>query len=136
MNKETTAKQLTKLVMSNIINGDAVKLPGWKEGSIKYEFHRLGKKVLKEVAAKMGLTDGSFDIRSNKGGIAVSGEITLHGEHIYIQLYQGSFFKKFVYRHCEGRKDYTGGINRWMDFSELIDMDTAVIQFKVAEQTN
>jgi hypothetical protein len=135
MNKEHTAKTLTKLVISNIIDGDAVKLPGWKEGSIKYEFHRLGKKVLKEVAEKMGLSPGSFDIRSNKGGSAVSGEITLHGEHIYIQLSQGSYYKMFMYRHCNGRKDYTGGVNRWMDFSELINMEKAVTQFKAEEQS-
>ena len=124
--KKTPAQQLSQLVISTDLSYN-------EEG--KAQFHRLGKKVLKEVAAKMGLTPGSFDIRSNMGGIAVSGEVTLHGEHIYIQLSQGSFYKMFMYRHCNGRQDYSGGRNRWMNFLELIDMDKAVIAFKDAEQT-
>ena len=68
------------------------------------------------------------------GGIAVSGEVTLHGEHIYIQLSQGSFYKMFMYRHCNGRKDYSGGVNRWKDFSDLNDLDKAVEYFKREEQ--
>ena len=47
----------------------------------KREFHRLGKKVLKEIATRMGLTPGKdCDVSSNLGGIAVSGEITLHSD--------------------------------------------------------
>lgn len=123
--KKTTAQQLAQLVISTDLSYNM-------EGKAK--FHRLGKKVLKEVAAKMGLTPGSFDIRSNMGGIAVSGEVTLHGEHIYIQLSQGSFYKMFMYRHCNGRKDYSGGVNRWKDFSDLNDLDKAVEYFKREEQ--
>ncbi len=85
----------------------------------KEKFHKLAKKACKEIAEKLGLQKGTYDIRSNMAGIAVSGEVTLHGEHIYIQLGQGSFRDRFMYRSCKGRKDYTGGPNRWMYWDTL-----------------
>lgn len=39
--------------------------------------------------------------------------------NIYIQLCQGSNRDAFMYRSCKGRKDYTGGPNRWMKWSTL-----------------
>jgi hypothetical protein len=88
----------------------------------KAKFHKLGKKVCQEIADLLKLEKGTYDIRSNQGGIAVSGEVTLHGEHIYIQLDQSvlsSLKDRFMYRSCKGRKDYTGGPNRWMTWFTL-----------------
>lgn len=81
---------------------------------LKERFHRAAKKVLKSLAQEIGLPDGSYDIRSNKGGIAVSGEVTLHGEHIYVQMYESSFGNggiEMMYRSCKSRKDYSGDQN-------------------------
>jgi len=87
----------------------------------KDDFHRLGKKLCKEIATQLGLAPGTFEIRSNKGGIAVCGEITLHSEHLYIQF--GQTMKGcFMWRTCRGMKDYTGGPNQWMPYSDLIDL--------------
>lgn len=79
----------------------------------KAKFHAEGRKALKRVAAKLGLLPSTFDIRSNQGGIAVSGEVTLHSDHLYIQLYQSCMGPGYeiLYRTCKGRKDYTGGPN-------------------------
>jgi hypothetical protein len=97
----------------------------------KLKFHRLGKRVLKAVAEEMGLQSGSFDIRSNLGGVAVSGEIILHGESIYIVFSQGGMgTQDFMYRKCSGRKDYTGMANHWMDYDNLADLPTACQEFK------
>lgn len=91
----------------------------------KDAFHRAGKKFLRELAAEIGLNKGEFDIRSNMGGIAVSGEITLHGESIYVQLSESCMHRgtSIMYRTCNGRKDYSGGTNRWMKISDLQDSD-------------
>lgn len=101
----------------------------------KEKFHRLGKRVCRQIADAIGLQEGSFDIRSNKGGIAVSGEVTLHGEHIYIQLSQSCFGNRdrFMYRSCRDRRDYTGGPNRWMDWNDLLNKwDMAIGEFRDA----
>ena len=71
---------------------------------------------------------GTFDVRSNMGGIIVSGEITLHGDKIYVQLFQSCFGPDhgFLYRKCNGRKDYVGLTNRYMKWEELLNFDRAV----------
>jgi hypothetical protein len=96
----------------------------------KMKFHRLGKQVLKAIAEEMGLQSGSYDIRSNLGGVAVSGEITLHGESIYIQFSLGGSDLEVLYRSCNGRKDYTGGANHWMRWDDLCDLPQACKKFK------
>jgi hypothetical protein len=101
----------------------------------KLEFHRLGKQVLRAVAKEMGLQSGSYDIRSNLGGVAVSGEVTLHGESIYIVFSQGGMgTQDFMYRKCNGRKDYTGMANHWMDYDHLADLPAACESFKTVAQ--
>ena len=44
----------------------------------KHIFHSTGRKRLKALAAALGFEPDSFEVRSNQGGIAVSGEVTLH----------------------------------------------------------
>jgi hypothetical protein len=46
------------------------------DDNAKEAFHRNARRQLKLLAAALGLPTGAFDLRSNKGGIAVSGEIT------------------------------------------------------------
>ena len=101
----------------------------------KEKFHSLGRSVLKKIAKSMGLAPGSFEIHNNRGGIAVSGEVTLHGERIYIQFSQSILgHSKFMFRSCQGMKDYTGGFNQWMKWADLTDYDVAIQRFiSVAE---
>lgn len=90
----------------------------WKPhltGDDKIAFHREAKRVLRALAQEMGLKDGTYEVRSNKGGPAVTGEITLHGEFIYVQivgvpLHNGA---NVIYRSCSSTKDFTGGPNNW-----------------------
>ena len=91
----------------------------------KRQFASKGKKVLKALAESMGLVKGTYDIRWNPGGPAVSGDITLHGESIYVNLSQTCLGLDygFMYRTCKGRKDYTGGTNRWAKWDVLLDLD-------------
>ena len=92
-------------------------------GANKDRWHRLGQGLARTLAQKMGLED--FSIRSCKGGPAVTGEIVLHADWIYIQFGISCFGgdTQFMYRTCKGLKDYTGGMNRWMAFDKLLDLD-------------
>ena len=90
----------------------------------KRAFHREASKVLRSLARELGFERGSFDLRSNLAGIAVSGEITLHHENIYIQVSQSATGsdKGVLIRTCEGRKDYSGGPNNLMAYNVLDDI--------------
>jgi len=88
---------------------------------LKNSFHKESKKVLKKLADKLGLKKGEYDILSNKGGIAGSGEISLHTDKLYIQIWQGFNHNEMLYRTCKSRKDYTGGTNQYIHVQKLLD---------------
>ena len=71
------------------------------------------KSKLRRVAKTMGLVAGEYDLRFNPGGIAVWGEVTLHTDSLYIQASHSCDLGVLV-RTCKGRKDYTGGPNKWV----------------------
>lgn len=87
----------------------------------KAAFHRLAKSSLRKLAVEMGLEKGDYDLRSNKGGIAVSGEVTLHADHIYVKVSQSCLGpgREILFRTCSGRKDYTGDSNNFASVSAL-----------------
>lgn len=85
-------------------------------------FHSDGRKALRALADALGLSEDSYDIRSNRGGIAVSGEVTLHGDSIYVQLSLGAMGagREVLFRKVAGRKDHVGDGNNWASVQELI----------------
>src|SRR5574340_539289 len=90
----------------------AQKELGYNEQA-KNRFLSLAKTYLLEVAGYLGESDC---VRVNCGGIAVSGEAMLHTDTVYVCMLGG---KEFYYRDCKGRKDYSGGVNRWMRWADL-----------------
>lgn len=88
----------------------------------KRRFHSTARSRLKKLAAELGLAAGTFEVRSNKAGIAVSGEITLHHDRFYLQVCQFGLSSGhgILVRTCKGRKDFTGGPNHFVRF-ELLD---------------
>ena len=92
-------------------------------GSItdKDHWHRLGRNLARTLAAKLGMPKGTFDVRSCKGSSTVPGEIILHSDWLYIRFGISCFGGKtqFMYRTCEG------GMNRWIAFNQLLDLDKA-----------
>jgi hypothetical protein len=89
----------------------------------KAQFHRLGRLVLLELAKLLELPVKSYEVRSCHGGIAVSGEVILHGEWIYVQISQGPNLDSHVmFRTCRGREDYSGGTNNWLKVTNLLDL--------------
>lgn len=89
--------------------------------TLKKEFLRVGKQMAIRLAAALGLNEDQYDVRVNKAGIAVSGEVTLHTDTHYIQFGQ-SRPDSFLVRSCKGRKDYTGGRNHWVRWEDLRDV--------------
>ena len=84
-------------------------------------FHSRAKSQLRRIATALGLEPGSYDLRSNQAGIAVSGEITLHGDHLYVQVSQSAmgYHSGVLFRTCKGRKDYVGGPNNFASLDLL-----------------
>lgn len=88
----------------------------------KRAFHAAARSRLRKLAAALGFRKGSFDLRSNAGGIAVSGEVTLHHDQVYIQVSQPATGADsgILIRRCQGRRDYTAGRNH---FAPLLLLD-------------
>lgn len=99
------------------------------EPATKQRAHRLASQVLKYLATDiLRLDKGTWDVRSNKGGIAVSGEVTLHtacpigcDRGYYLQISEGCIGPgtAILFRTCQGRKDYTGGHNNFFPIDKL-----------------
>jgi hypothetical protein len=90
----------------------------------KRRFHSVARARLRRLAAALGFPPTSFDLRSNQGGIAVSGEITLHHECVYVQVCQPATRADtgILIRSCKGRRDYTGGRNHFTPLAMLDNM--------------
>ena len=78
-------------------------------------FHTHARRQLLRLAASLGFAPCAFDLRSNEGGIAVSGEVTLHADHLYVQVSQPATGSDtgILFRSCEGWRDYVGGRNHF-----------------------
>ncbi len=89
----------------------------------KDRFHRNAQARMRSLADELGLEPGSYSIRSSKGGAAVSGEVTLHHEKIYVQASQPvGGGKGLLVRTCDGQRDHVGGRNHMLPLSSLDDM--------------
>jgi hypothetical protein len=81
-----------------------------------------GRKALRALADALGLPDASYDIRTNRGGPAVSGEVVLHSDSIYVQLDLGCMGRgrEVMFRKVAHRQDYVGDRNYWASVQELL----------------
>lgn len=94
------------------------------EEDAKRTFHAEGRKALRRLADSLQLEPGSFEIRVCAGGPAVSGEVILHGEQLYVQVSLSGFGPgDILFRRCRGRTDYCGERNHWAGIRELLDPD-------------
>jgi hypothetical protein len=108
---------------------DTLEAAAW-QGAMRW--HSRAKAQLRLLAAALGLEPGTYDVRHNYGGIAVTGESTLHGEHVYVQVSQPFLGndRGVLYRRCNGRQDYSGGTNHFASLNGLnaIEALAAVIE--------
>jgi len=89
----------------------------------KSEFLRTGKQMAIRLAAGLGLNEDQYDVRVNKAGIAVSGDVVLHTDTHYVCLSQSGSDRGFLVRSCKGRRDFTGGCNHFVKWESLRDLD-------------
>ena len=107
--------------LATYLDGLLLEFEGYGR-SVKREFLKTARAFLKRYAREvLKLDPAAYDLRVNKGGIAVSGEVTLHSENLYISIEAGCFQGRFMWRTCAGRKDYTGGMNHWTTARALVD---------------
>ena len=87
-------------------------------------FHSTARMRLRLLAIELGFAPGSYDLRTNQGGIAVSGEVTLHHERVYVQISQSALGGDMgvLIRSCAGRRDYRGGPNNFASLGILDDV--------------
>ena len=90
----------------------------------KRRFHATARTRLRKLADALAFPRESYDLRNNQAGVAVSGEITLHHDRVYVQVSQSAmgFDSGILLRRCEGRRDYTGGRNHFAPLSLLDDI--------------
>ncbi len=100
------------------------------DGEQKKKFHRQTRTALRALAKELRFSKSLYDLRSNEGGIAVSGEITLHHERVYIQVSQPATGADsgVLIRACGGRRDYTGGRSHFATLS-LLDAPKALAEY-------
>lgn len=105
-----------ELVALHRINGYTVE-----NAKLKDQFHHYGTIFLRRLADALGLAPEHYELRSNRGGMAVSGEVTLHSDDIYIQLaeFGTTVGVKMLFRTCNHREDYCGHENHYSSLSVL-----------------
>lgn len=92
----------------------------WLNPDGKRCFHSEAAKALRTLAKSLSLARDDYDIRSNKAGPAVSGEITLHSDRIYIQIAEPFVADhEILYRQVKGRTDYRGMRNHYTAIADL-----------------
>ena len=98
----------------------------------KRRSHTMARARLRDLAKELRLNAGSFDLRSNAGGIAVSGEITLHHEDVYVQVCQPATRADtgILIRTCNGRRDYSGGRNHYAPLALLDDTPALAVRVR------
>jgi hypothetical protein len=102
----------------------------------KSHFEKESKWVLKQIVQSFAFPKGSYNVRFNPGGIAVSGEATLHEEKIYIQFSRTFPIDGFMVRQCNGQKDYTGKTNIYIKWENLSDWDDLIKKLESIRNSN
>jgi hypothetical protein len=81
-----------------------------------------GRKALRALADALGLPGDDYEIRVNRAGPAVSGEVILHASNIYVELSLGCMGRdrEVMFRKVAHRRDYVGDRNHWGSVRELL----------------
>ena len=95
------------------------------DADAKRTFHTEARRALRRLAEALQLASGTYEIRVCAGGLAVSGEVILHADELYVQVSIGGFGGgEILFRRCRGRSDYVGERNHWARMAELVDPAT------------
>lgn len=102
----------------------------------KEEFGHRSMEFLRHLAKALKLPEGSYSVRYNPGGPAVSGEATLHADKVYIQIGQefSSPQAQIMYRSCKSTEDFTGGQNCYIPSGRLSELSTPEIAREISQR--
>lgn len=93
----------------------------------KHEFKLAARHFLRNLAKLLRPAFGEFEyeIRWNEGGVAVSGEATLHCDDLYVQVSDSALYgvPSVMYRSCKSNRDYCGNQNNFISFRSLITQE-------------
>jgi len=91
----------------------------------KAEFRLSAMAALLRLRKELGYTADGCSVRFNAGGIAVSGEATLHSNSLYVQVSQSNIggCDAVLFRTCSSQTDYAGGANHWASAEALEDTE-------------
>lgn len=98
----------------------------------KAEFHAKGRVFLRALSKDLGLRE--YKVKSNYGGIAVSGEVYLYGmwsegNGLMVCLEEPCLGDDvLLYRSVQGMNDHRGGRNHFIGLSELRNEDYHALQ--------
>lgn len=96
-----------------------------QDEAAKARFHADGRAAMRRLADALGLAADDYSIRSNRSGPASSGEITLHGDEVWVQLSLGAMGpdNEVCYRRVRDRRDHCGERNHWTSVRALLAPD-------------
>lgn len=94
----------------------------------KLSMHSAGRAFLQKLARDLGLQTHEREIRSNRGGLAVSGEVTLDAPGLYLWLQESCVGARGVtityrYQPAVGSSASAHGPNHWRHVRDLIKPD-------------
>lgn len=130
---KTQINRLIHLATKTDINGYNDETAKEKE-----EFLSLCRSYSKMLVKELGLTSEQYRISTNRAGIAVSGDVHLHTDTLYVAFEQTCLGPDwgFMYRSVANCKDFTGGYNRWMKWENLINVKEVVKTFQNVRHTS
>ena len=88
----------------------------------KAKWMQCGRGLMRKLAKELGLQSHEYKVRTNPAGPACSGDIHLHADWVYVALEQSCMPGVFMWRYCDGQKDYTGRNNQWVRWEILLDL--------------
>ncbi len=117
------AEALADLARKPVLATLALRGVGYDEPA-KRLFHTEARKALRRLADALRLDPRDYDLRVCAGGPAVSGEVILHTDQLYVQVgLSGYGSGEILFRQVEGRRDYCGARNHWASIRELLDAE-------------
>ena len=98
----------------------------------KDRFHSDGRKALRRLADTLGLDPAHYDLRSNRSHASRSGEITLHGEELWMQLsLHGTMAdREVIYRRVSGRHDHLGERDCYASIRDLLAPERFAVRLR------
>ena len=106
----------------------------------KRAFHGEGRRALRRLADALNFEADTYDLRSNRAGAAVSGEITLHGDEVWVRLSLGALGPdhEVSFRRVSGRSDHWASVRELLApdrFAERIRRELRLIEPAPAART-